>query len=204
METVNTPPKSLPSFLLKPAERILNASFSADPTALTMLRELDGRKISVELDDLSLITGVVIAGDRIILDDDALVPDAEVSGRLASLLGAARSGTARGLNVNGDAEVVQGLARAMSRLPGATWERIACTIGDVPARGLERFARGVLELVEGTGERLGGNLSEYLQYELRAVASRAEVEDFLGEVDTLRSDAERLAKRIERLARRAL
>lgn len=201
METVNTTSKNLPTFLLKPAERILNAALSADPTALAMLRELDGRKITVELTDLSLVTSVAIAGDQIILDDDALVPDAEVSGHLSSLLAAARSGTARGLSVNGDAEMVQGLARAMSRLPGATWERIACTIGDVPARGLERFAHGVLNLVEGTGERIGANLSEYLQYELRAVASRTEVEVFTSEVDTLRSDAERLAKRIERLTR---
>lgn len=200
---MNDGPHNLPGFLLKPAENILNASLSADPTALDMLRELDGRKIAVELDDLLLVVGVAIKRDRVALEDDETEPDARVSGRLSSMLAAARSGSARGLNVGGDAEVVQSLARAMSRLPAATWERIAQSIGDLPARGLERLARGALAMFDNTRERLGSNLSEYLQYELRAVACRTEVEDFLGDVDRLRSDAERLAKRIERLARGA-
>ncbi|MDN5864550.1 MAG: hypothetical protein L0I62_04955 [Gammaproteobacteria bacterium] len=198
---MTTEPYRLPGILLKPAESVLNAALSADPTALSMLRELDGRAISVELEDLGLLAGVTVSGDRLLLQEGGSETDARVSGRLPSLLAAARSGTARGLAVNGDAEVVQGLARIMSRLPAATWERLARTIGDVPARGLERLARGMFDVFDDTRKRLETNLAEYLQYELRAVASRTEVEDFLGEVDRLRSDADRLSKRLDRIMR---
>src|SRR5699024_4074570 len=105
----------------------------------------------------------------------------------------------RGLNIHGDAEVVQGLARVMSRLPAATWERISRIIGDLPAQRLERLARNAFSVFDNTRERLGSSLAEYLQYELRAVAPRPEVEDFLADMDRLRADVERLSKRVARL-----
>lgn len=194
---------SLPNFLLKPAEHALNAALAADPAALSMLGELAGRRIAVELSDFSLAVVVGIAGARVTLGAPVagLVPDATVSGTLASLLRAGRSGSARGLNVAGDAELVQGLARVMGRLPQASWERVASTIGDLPARGIERFARASRDAFEGTRARFAASLGEYLQYELRAVAARPDIEDFLAEVDRLRADADRLAKRVERLTR---
>ncbi|MGH8272321.1 MAG: ubiquinone biosynthesis accessory factor UbiJ [Gammaproteobacteria bacterium] len=191
--------RALPELVLAPAARALNAALAADPVALHMLGELAGRRIAVELSDLSLVVVVSIASDRIALGGPVADPEATVSGRLTSLLAAARSGTARGLNVAGDAELVQGLARVMGRLPGAIWERVARSIGDVPARGLERFSRTVLQIFGDTRDRFAESLAEYLQYEARVVAPRADVSDFLGEVDRLRSDVERLAKRVERL-----
>lgn len=198
---MTTEPNRLPGILLRGAQGVLNASLRADPAAQSMLRELDGRAIRVELDDLALRVEVCVRGARLDFEDTADEVDATVSGRLSSLLAAARSGTAKGLAVNGDAEAVQGLARVMSRVPAASWERVAQTLGDVPARGLERFANETLEIFGAARKRLEDNLAEYLQYELRAVASRAEVEDFLAGVDRLRSDADRLGKRVERLLR---
>ncbi|MGH8274095.1 MAG: ubiquinone biosynthesis accessory factor UbiJ [Gammaproteobacteria bacterium] len=191
----------LPNFLLTPAERALNTALAADPVALSMLAELDGRRIAVEMSDFSLALIVGIVGDRLTLATAraGAEPDATVSGTLASLLRAGRSGSARGLNVAGDAELVQGIARVMGRLPQATWERIASAIGDLPARGIERFARASREAFEETRARFAASLGEYLQYELRAVAARPDIEEFLAEVDRLRADADRLAKRVERL-----
>ncbi|MGH8161032.1 MAG: ubiquinone biosynthesis accessory factor UbiJ [Gammaproteobacteria bacterium] len=192
---------SLPNLFLKPAEGALNAALAADPEALRMLAGLADRRVAVQLSDFSIVVGVGIAGDRVRLGGADGAPDATVAGRLASLLAAGRSGTARGLNVTGDAEVVQGLARVMSRLPQAVWERVSRGIGDVPARGIERLAGTAREAFEDTRKRIETNLAEYLQYELRVVVGRAEIADFLADVDRLRADADRLAKRVERLKR---
>lgn len=200
MEIVNAP-RALPAAVLKPAASLLNSVLNADPTAMHQLAELAGRTVTVEITDLGLALAVTVAADRLALSAPAAEPDATVTGTIASLLAAARSGTPKGLAVSGDAELVHGLARTMARLPGATWERLARIIGDVPARGLERLSRALLTSLNEARGRFAATLGEYLQHEARVVVPRAELDDFLSRVDRLRADADRLAKRIERLER---
>ncbi len=192
----------LPSVLLKPIGSVLNAALAADPSACGALKELAGRRIAVHISDFTLTVVAHIETHGIDLTGPIEAPDAEVTGTLAQLAAAGHSGSPKGLSVAGDAELVHGLSRAMARLPAAAWERLAQTIGDIPARGLERLGAGLLSAFNDTRERLSGTLAEYLQYELRAVASRAELDEFLSAVDRVRDDAERLGKRFERLERR--
>lgn len=199
--TENTPARSLPAPLLDAGTRALNAAISADPGAGRALAELAGRRIAVLISDWNLSVEARIGAKRIDLGAPGEAPDAAVSGTFSQLLAAGRSGSPKGLSVTGDAELVHGLSRALSRLPAASWERIARTIGDVPARGIERLAGVLRSAFRDTRERIGETLSEYLQYETRAVASRGEVEDFMRAVDRTRDDVERLAKRLERLER---
>jgi ubiquinone biosynthesis protein UbiJ len=194
--------RSLPSVLLKPIGSVLNAALAADPTARGALKELAGRRIAVHISDFTLTVVAHIETHGIELTGPIEAPDAEVTGTLAQLAAAGHSGSPKGLSVAGDAELVHGLSRAMARLPAAAWERLAQTIGDIPARGLERLGTGLLSAFNDTRERLSGTLAEYLQYELRAVVSRAELDEFLSAVDRVRDDAERLDKRFERLERR--
>ena len=193
-------PRSLPAPVLDAAARVLNAALGADPQARKGLGELAGRRIAILIEDWNLSVAADIGeGGLELAPSDQAKPDAQVSGTLSQLVAAGRSGSPKGLSVTGDAELVHGLSRTMSRLPAAAWERLAQTIGDVPARGLERmtgFLRGVFT---DTRERVSDTLSEYLQYEIRAVASRSEVEEFMSAVDRTRDDVERLAKRLDRL-----
>lgn len=195
-------PRPLPAPVLKAAAGVLNSVLAVDPAALRQLGELAGRSVTVEIGDLGLVVAVVVAADRLELGAPAGTPDATVSGSIASLLAAARSGTPKGLAVSGDAELVHGLARTMARLPAAAWERLARTVGDVPARGLERLSRALLASLGDARERFAASLGEYLQHEARVVVPRAELDDFLAAVDRLRTDGDRLEKRIERLERR--
>lgn len=194
--------RSLPSALLKLIGSVLNAALAADPSARGVLKELTGRRIAIHISDFTLTVVAHIETHGIDLTGPIEAPDAEVTGTLAQLVAAGHSGSPKGLSVAGDAELVHGLSRAMARLPAAAWERLAQTIGDVPARGLERLGAGLLSVFNDTRERLSGTLSEYLQYELRAVISRAELDEFLSTVDRVRDDTERLGKRFERLEHR--
>jgi len=194
--------RTLPTALLRPAARALNGALGADPVARRQLDELVGRRIAVEIEDFDLVVPLVVEKDGVSLGGSPEAPaDTTVSGTLASLIRAGRSGSPKGLAVSGDAEAVHGLARAMARLPGAAWERVAQVLGDVPARGLERFSRSALAVLGDARDRFTLTLSEYLQHEARVVVPRAEVDRFLSEVDRLRSDSDRLVKRIERLER---
>ncbi len=194
--------RSLPAPVLDAAGRALNAALGADPHARKDLAELAGRSIAVLIEDWNLSVLARIGEDRLdLVAPSEGTPDAEVSGTLSQLVAAGRSGSPKGLSVTGDAELVHGLARAMARLPAAAWERLAQTIGDVPARGLERMAGFLRTVFTDTHERVSATFSEYLQYEIRAVAARNEVEDFMSAVDRTRDDVERLTKRFDRLER---
>ena len=193
-------PRSLPAPVLDATSRVLNAALGADPQIRKELAELAGRKIAILIEDWSLSIEADIGDGRLdLVPPGTDEPDAQVSGTLQELVAAGRSGSPKGLSVTGDAELVHGLSRSMSRLPAAAWEKMAQTIGDVPARGLERMAGFLRGVFTDTRERVSDTLSEYLQYELRAVAARNEVEDFMSAVDRLRDDTERLAKRFDRL-----
>ena len=195
-------PRSLPAPMLDAASRVLNAALGADPQARKDLGELAGRRIAILIGDWNLSVEADIGEGRLDLAPPGKdEPDARVSGTLSQLVAAGRSGSPKGLTVTGDAELVHGLARTMARLPAAAWERLARTIGDVPARGLERMAGFLRNVFTDTRERVSDTLSEYLQYEVRAVASRSEVDEFMSSVDRTRDDVERLAKRLDRLER---
>ncbi len=193
--------KSLPRLLLEPLERILNAAFAADPVAQRGLSELDGRQFLVEIEDLRLIVSITIQARELHLAGSLENPQATVRGHLGNLAAAARSGNPRGLDVSGDAELVQGLAHLMARVPRAAWESISQRLGDGPAHVLERTAGTLFALLKDTRQRLGTQAGEYLQYETRLLPSREEIETFFTEVEKLRDDVERLGKRIERLDR---
>lgn len=192
-------PKSLPRLLLEPLERILNAAFDVDPVAKRGLSELNGRQVLTNIEDLHLVVSIAIQDQKLHLAGPLEDPQATVRGRLANLAAAARSGNPRGLDVSGDAELVQGLAHLMARVPRAAWESISQRLGDGPAHVLERAAGTLFALLKDTRRRLETHAGEYLQYETRLLPSREEIEIFFTEVAKLRDDLERLGKRIERL-----
>lgn len=193
--------RAVPSFVLERVAQTLNGALAADPEAKRLLATLTGRCVAVEVSDFGLVISVGIEDDRIRFGQGAETPDATVAGRLVSLMGAARSGNPRGLVVSGDAELVHGLARVMSRLPRAAWERVATILGAGPARLLERLAGSLTRTLADTRNRFAESVAEYLMHEARLVVPRYELEDFLADVDKLRTDVDRLAKRVERLAR---
>ena len=75
-------------------------------------------------------------------------------------------------------------------------------IGDIAAHRLGNLGRGLTSWFKQASLTLGQNLSEYIQYEGRDVATAAELDGFSRAVDTLRDDSERLMARINLLKSR--
>jgi ubiquinone biosynthesis protein UbiJ len=82
-------------------------------------------------------------------------------------------------------------------------EELARVFGDVAARRLANFARGLLDWGRKASDSLTGSMVEYLQEEGRDLPTPTEVEEFLADVDRLRDDAERLEARLARLESRS-
>ena len=136
-------------------------------------------------------------------------PGAVLSGSPLALLdllarrgsGSAPRGSER-VHISGDAEIAARY-RELLELARPDWEEeLSRLIGDLPARRVSVAAQAALWWARGFVRSTQANIAEYLQEESRALVSRPEVQEFLGQVDVLRETADRVEARIARLERR--
>lgn len=74
--------------------------------------------------------------------------------------------------------------------------------GDIAAHRLARAGRAALEIPLQAGSSVAQMAAEYLKEESPTLAKREPVRQFVGSVDVLRDDLERIEKRIRRLEQR--
>jgi len=194
--------------LLERLEAILNRNVADSRQAQALARQLDGRVMSLTVEGTPLQFFLRAEGGRLGLTPrhDG-VADASLSGTPVALLalagpraeGALRGG---GVRIEGDAEVAQRFRALLAEAQPDFEEELARVIGDVGARQVANFARGVLGWGRRASGSLAGSVAEYLQEEGRDLPTRTEVEEFLAGVDRLRDDAERLEARLVRLEAR--
>ncbi len=196
--------------LLEHLAEILNRNVGDSRRAQALVRQLDGRVMSLTVEGTPLAFFFRADGGRLAITsrhDGAA--DASLSGTplaLLSLAGPTGEGALRGggVRIEGDAEVAQKFRDLLSEAQPDFEEELARTIGDVAARRVANVARDLLGWGRKAAGSFTGSVVEYLQEEGRDVPTRIEVDEFLEDVDRLRDDTERLEARLARLeARRA-
>ena len=80
-------------------------------------------------------------------------------------------------------------------------EHLSRLTGDIIAHQIGNTVRGLFRWGERSAEHLGQDAADYLQEETDILPVPWEVEGFIEEVDTLRSDIDRLEARVKRLQR---
>ncbi|MCK4586952.1 MAG: hypothetical protein KAU29_06400, partial [Gammaproteobacteria bacterium] len=78
-------------------------------------------------------------------------------------------------------------------------EHLSHVTGDIVAHKMGNLVRGIFSWSKNTTEILGQDAAEYLQEESRELPNRREVDGFLKNIDTLRSDVDRMEMRVSRL-----
>jgi ubiquinone biosynthesis protein UbiJ len=194
--------------LLERLAEILNRNIADSRKAQSLCRQLDGRVVSLTVEGTPFAFYFRAEGGRVSLssrhDGDS---DASLSGTpiaLLALAGPQAEGALRGggVRIEGDAEVAQKFRDLLGQAQPDFEEELARVIGDVAARQVANFARGILDWGRRAGGSLASNVAEYLQEEGRDLPTRTEVEEFLADVDKLRDDAERIDARLARLESR--
>ena len=187
-------------------ERLLNRGLPRSVRARALCAELKDRSLGIEVRDL-LRLRVSSDGAALAVAASDAPCDATLAGGPLALL--ALSGPApealmqRGdLAISGDAELAQRFRELLTLLKPDVEEELSTVFGDVPAHQLGRLAR----LGAGWGAKAVTttleNLAEFLAHERGHLVPRHEGEQFLRGVDVVRDDVDRVAARIELLARR--
>jgi len=190
-------------------EALLNRNVADSRRAQALVRQLDGRVMSLAVEGTPVTVFLRAEGGRLQLaarHDGAA--DATLSGTPIALLslagrraeGALRAGSVR---IEGDAEIAQRFRELLAETEPDVEEELSRVIGDVAARQVANLARGLFDWGRRASGSLAGSVAEYLQEEGRDLPTRTEVDEFLADVDRLRDDAERLEARLTRIEARS-
>jgi ubiquinone biosynthesis protein UbiJ len=191
--------------LFQPLMKLVNKQIKSTTPAQELCTKLDGKVISIRVNDTALAIYFCVYSDKI-----ALVgtfegePDVLISGSLITL---ARLASTTGeeaihydsLNLTGDAELAQAFQKLLGYGKPDIEEELSGIIGDVAAHRLGEIARSIGDWGRKTNSTFRQNISEYLQEERRDLPSRLEIEKFNREVDVLRDDVARFEVRLNLL-----
>jgi ubiquinone biosynthesis accessory factor UbiJ len=198
----------IPDAALAGLETALNRYIALDPEGAARLGPLHGRLIAIELAGFGTRIYLIPGPDGLqVFGAYESEPDCLLRG---SPLALARMGLAERkedelfageVEVEGDTRLAQDLGAFLSGLDVDWEEQLSRLVGDPVAHQVGQGLRSVGRWGHKSADTLTQDLKEYLQEEARLLPTDYEVQAFLDRVDTLRDDVERLAARIDRLAR---
>ncbi|WP_295385355.1 SCP2 sterol-binding domain-containing protein [uncultured Thiodictyon sp.] len=196
----------IPASVLAALEATLNRYIALDPEGAQGFAPLYGRIIAIAIEGIGARLTLIPGPDRIqVFGAYDATPDCLIRGTPLALL---RLVTAQrkesqlssgAVQIEGDTTLAHGLSNAMAGLDVDWEEQLARVLGDPIANQMGRGWRAAGDWSNQTAERLRANLKEYLEEESRLLPTRYQVDSFVGEVDRVRDDVERLAARIEQL-----
>jgi len=197
---------ALPTVISAALEVAINQVLQLDPDSVARLPALQGKVIAIELRGLDLAFYLIPQADRLNLYGHFEgQPDTVLRGTPLAL---ARMGVAKDagdvlfagdVEISGDVELGQQFRALLDQLDIDWEEHLSQFTGDLVAHKVGNLVRGAMDWGQKTLNTLGQDAAEYLQEESGDLPSRAEVEAFLAQVDTLRSDVDRLEARLQRL-----
>lgn len=203
-------PNPLLAALGRVLEAVLARAIALDPDTRARLAALDGRAVTL---DLAGASGRSAPALRIVVDGGRLRVGPAFEGDSAlrvaatpgSLLGLA---LARGrddalppgrVQIAGDAELARRLEQLLRGYAPDIDAAFAQAFGDVAGVAIARALRNAFAWTRGSARSLARDTAEFLTEEGRDLVARAELDDFLDDVDALRERAERLDARVRRL-----
>ncbi len=197
--------------LLKPIlagllETTLNQYLALDEDAGLLLSPLTGKVIAVTFEPFNETLFLCPTESKIqILEQFHGKADTRITGSLAALglmgmnTSSMRSIFNGDVRIEGDTQTGQRFQQLFKNLEIDLEEKLSDITGDILAHKIGNLFRSGHHWSLQTLETLRLNTEEFLQEESRDLPAKAEAEIFFRGIDELRSDYDRLEKRIERL-----
>ena len=185
---------------------LLNRALPRSERARQLCAELAGRSLSLEVRGLGRLS-VRSDGATLVVTEDTGRADAALSvgplGLFALVGEGAQAAVQRGdATLSGDGEVAATFRELLTLLKPDPEEELSAVLGDVPAHQLARLGGLALAFGRRAADTAWQSTGDYLGHERGHLVPRREGEQFLKGVDALREDVDRLAARLEVLARR--
>lgn len=182
---------------MKPLVFALNHLLAQNAWAQKALQAHAGKIVALRLASLEFRLSILEDGQLA-----SAAEDAGIDARLALPPGAAlrflveHRLDASPLSMSGDHALATTIGKVLQGLRWDAEEDLSRLIGDIPAHQLTLAGLKIKNELSRQAWSLAGMLAEYWQEEQPLIAKRRHLAEFSREVDALRDDAERLAKRV--------
>jgi ubiquinone biosynthesis protein UbiJ len=182
-----------------PVPAIINHLLAPEPWAREKLARHAG-KVAV-FDTGMLKLRLKVAADGMVQTAGDEAPNVTIHIKLSDLplIAQNREQAFSYVQIDGDADFAHVISQLAQSLRWEAEADLSRVVGDVAAVRLASGVRGALDSARNTQRKLAENLAEYFLEEQPLLVRPQAVADFSAEVNRLRDDAERLAKRIEKL-----
>lgn len=187
-------------------ESAINRYLALDPEVAEKLAALEGKVIAVEITGLNrTLYFLPHQAGMDVTDYYEEQADTTLKGSPIALLKMSLSKDVAPLMLKGEVEIEGDvrLGRNFKKILSGMdidWEEyIARMIGDAPAHHLANLTKKIFSWGRQASEDIAADVSEYLQEESRDVVSKAELEIFYEDVDTLRNRVDRFQARLNAL-----
>lgn len=194
------------SLFIATLETALNRYLTLDDHIEQYLAPMAGKVIAVHISSLGDSFYLCpTAHNILILESYPGTADATLSGSLSALglmgLSATpmRSLFKGEVRIEGDSQLARRLQRLFEKLDINLEGKIARYTGDAFAQRLGKLFRGSRDWTQHSLATFRMNLEEFLQEETRELPAKPEAEAFFRQIDTYRSDCDRLNARLDRL-----
>jgi len=186
-------------------DKAINAYLQLGDNVIEKLEKLDDNLIAIELRGLNMNLYFLRDNDRLSVRSFAdETPDAIISATPLTLAQMAVQNNpdkalfAGQMKITGNIEAAQALQDILSGADIDWEEHLSSLVGDVMAHQVGRGVRGIFSWASNSQTSLQADLSDYLLHEAKLLPDREDLNNFLNDVDTLRSDIERFSVRLDR------
>lgn len=189
--------------LAAPLIAVFNHLLHGQPWLLSRLRPHAGRTVALDIAPLHACFAIGVDGSFVEAGKDS-VPETTLRLSAVTALRLLRGETAARqlVRVDGDGDLAAVLNEVLAALRWDAEEDLSRVLGDAAAHRIAEGWRRLGAWPAAAAKTLAANLSEYLVEEKPLIAGKTDLAQWTAEVDRLRDDVERLAKRIDRLATR--
>lgn len=189
---------------MKPTADVLNHLLRQNSWAGEQLRPFAGKTVRISISPFSSTLRIEPSGEFSPALDQTPI-DAEIALSPGTALRALfdPETAASSAVLNGDPELGAAVGKVLRKLRWDAEADLSRIVGDIPAHELSKAGAHVRQELGRQAFALAGMFSEYWLEEQPQIAKQRHLEQFAREVDALRDDAERLAKRLERLEKKS-
>lgn len=186
--------------------RAVERARADSPRALQLLRELDGKRLGLEVLGTPWRATLLCSHESLSLEPTSATPsaDASVIGAPVSLLALAFDDPhavvgRNGVRIDGDEALAQKFQQLATFMKPDLEELAGRLLGKSGAHLLLRALRAGMDWSRATATTTAQNLAEYLAHESRDLVPRAEAESHFGAVEQLRARLDLLEARVGQL-----